>query len=62
MFIHTDQPEKVYKELKKTPKPKLLFSDDEYVSTLEKRESDLIEKLADRNGSIGISNVRIGKD
>ena len=62
VFIHTDQPEKVYKELKKTPKPKLLFSDDEYVSTLEKHESDLIEKLADRNGRIGISKVRIGKD
>ncbi len=62
VFIDTDQPDKVYKELKKTPKPKLLFSDEEYVSTLEKHESDLIERLADRSGRIGISMVRIGPD
>ena len=62
VFIDTDQPEKVYKELKKTPKPKLLFSDDEYVSTLEKHESDLMERLADPKGRIGISKVRIGTD
>lgn len=62
VFIDTDQPDMVYKELKKTPKPKLLFSDDEYVSALEKHESDFIEKLADENGRIGISTVRIGTD
>ena len=62
VFVDTDQPEKVYKELKKTPKPNLLFSDDEYVSTLEKHESDLMEKLVDRNGRIGISKVRVGID
>ena len=58
----TDQPDRVYKELKKTPKPKLLFSDEEYVSRLEKHESDLMERLADRSGRIGISRVRIGMD
>ncbi len=62
VFIDTDQPENVYKELKKAPKPKLLFSDEEYVSTLEKHESDLMERLADRSGRIGISGVRIGMD
>lgn len=62
VFIDTDQPDRVYKELKKTPKPRLLFSDDEYVSTLEKHESALMEKLADKNGMIGISRVRIRED
>lgn len=62
VFIDTDQPENVYKELKKAPKPKLLFSDDEYVATLEKRESDLMGQLADRDGRIGISKIRINAD
>ena len=62
VFIDTDQPERVYRELKKTPKPKLLFSDEEYVSTLEKHESDFMEQLADRKGRIGISNVGIDGD
>lgn len=62
VFVDTDKPERVYKELKKTPRPKLLFSDDNYVSTLEKHESDFMERLADRNGRIGISRVRIGTD
>lgn len=62
VFIDTDQPERVYKELKKTPKPKLLFSDDECVSTLEKHESDLMGRLADAKGRIGLSRLKIGRD
>lgn len=62
VFIDTDEPERVYKELKKAPSPKLLFSDDEYVSALEKHESEFMERLADRDGMIGISKVRIGAD
>ncbi len=62
VFIDTDQPEKVYKELKRTPKPKLLFSDDMYISTLEQHESDLMGSLADKNGIIGISGVQIAGD
>lgn len=62
VFIETDQPDKVYQELKKTPKPKLLFSDDEYVMALEKHETDFMEKIADRDGRVGISKVRIGED
>ena len=62
VFIDTDQPEKVYKELKRTPKPKLLFSDDEYISTLEEHESDLMKKIADRDGIVGISRVRVTGD
>lgn len=62
IFIDTDQPDRVHRELKKAPRPKLLFSDDEYVSTLDKHESDLMEKLSDRSGRIGISRIRIGTD
>lgn len=39
-----------------------MFSDDEYVSTLEEHETELMERLADRRGRIGISRVRIGVD
>lgn len=62
VFIDTDQPDRVYGELKKTPRPKLLFSDDQYISALERHESDLMEMIADKNGVIGISKVRIGSD
>lgn len=62
VFIDTDQPEKVYKELKKAPKPRLLFSSDAAVSTMEQHESDLMEKLADQNGVINLSKVKVKKD
>ncbi len=62
VFIDTDQPDRVFGELKKASRPKLLFSDEAYVSALEPQESDFMEKLADRNGVIGISVVNIAGD
>lgn len=62
VFIDTDEPDRVYRELKKTPTPKLLFSDDECIAMLEKQESDFMAGLADKNGRIGISKVTIGVD
>jgi len=62
VFIETDQPEKVYRELEKAPRPRLLFSDDEYVSALEQHESDFMEAISDKNGVIGISAVRVAGD
>ena len=62
VFIDTDQPEQVHRELKKTPGPRLLFSDDEYVSTLGQQESDFMEMIADKSGDIGLSMVRVGSD
>lgn len=62
VFIDTNQPDKVYKELKKVPYPQLLFSDEEFVSTLEKQESDFMELIADRNGVIKISEIRVADD
>lgn len=58
IFIDTDQPDRVYKELKRASGPKLLFSSDEYVAAMEQYESNLMEKLADNNGIIGMSAVR----
>lgn len=62
VFIETDRPEIVHRELKRASGPKLLFSDDGYVSTLEQRESDFMEMIADKDGVIPISNVRVKDD
>ena len=59
VFVDTDDPDRVYRELKKAPRPKLLFSDDQYVSTLEQKESELLELMADKGGVIGISRVAV---
>jgi len=59
VFVDTDDPDREYRELKKVPRPKLLFSDDEYVSTLEQKESDFMELIADKSGVIGISRVAV---
>lgn len=62
VFIDTDRPESVYKELKRVPKPKLLFSDDIYISALETHESNLMGTLADKSGIIGMSRVQVAGD
>ncbi len=62
LFIVTDQPEAVHRELKKAPQPRLLFSDDSYVAVLEAQEAALIEALSDESGEIGISKVRVSDD
>lgn len=59
VFIATDHPEAVHRELKRAPRPKLLFSDDGYVAILEANEAALIEALSDESGEIGISKVRV---
>lgn len=62
VFVETDQPENVYRELKKVPRPRLLFSDDDYVSRLEEQETALMEMISDKNGLIGISGVHVAGD
>ncbi len=59
VFIATDQPEAVHRELKKTSQTRLLFSDDSCVAILEAQEAALIEALSDENGEIGISRVKV---
>ncbi len=61
VFIATDQPEAVHRELKKLSEPRLLGTD-AGASTLEKKESDLMEQLADAEGEIGLSKVRVDDD
>ncbi|MCR2047489.1 hypothetical protein NSB25_09375 [Acetatifactor muris] len=61
VFIATDHPEAVYRELKKLPKPRMLGAD-AWASILEKKESDLMERLADTEGEIGLSRVRVDSD
>ena len=36
-----------------------MFSNDQYVSTLEQKESELLELMADKGGVIGISRVAV---
>lgn len=59
VFIATDHPEAVHRELKRAPQPKLLFSDDGCVTVLEAQEAALIEAISDESGEIGISKVRV---
>ena len=62
IFITTDKPEQVHRELKKAEKPKILWSNDEYVATLEKREEELMEKITgyhENPGEIGLSKIAV---
>lgn len=59
IFISTDQPEAVHRELKKSSKPRLLFSSDAYIAMLETREAALLEAITDGGGEIAISKVRV---
>lgn len=62
VFIETDRPEAVHRELKRVSGPRLLFSDDTYVTTLEPKESDFMKTIASKDGVIPISNVRVKDD
>lgn len=57
VFIDTDRPEEVYRALKKSSGHRLLFGSDDYVATLEARESEFMESITNRAGEIGISEV-----
>lgn len=60
VFIETNQPETVYRELKKASKY-LLFSDEHFVSVLAEDDRKLLEQITDRTGRIGLSVVRVKK-
>lgn len=62
VFIITDKPEAVYRELEKAPRPRLLFSHEESISTLETGEADFMGKIVNESGEIGVSKVKIGED
>lgn len=59
VFIDTDQPEAVNRELRRTPHQGMLFSSDTFVSALQKQETDFIESIMDQDGEIGLSKVSV---
>lgn len=61
VFITTDQPEKVYKELRQASKPCLLFSSEECVSTLKEHEADFMERITGDGKSCGLGEIAVSK-
>lgn len=59
VFIDTDRPEAVYRELERVPGQRLLFSCREYVHALTPREEAFLERITDRDGGIGLSGVSV---
>lgn len=62
VFITTDKPERIHKELKRAQKPGLLWSAEDYVATLELEEADLIERITqyhNKPGEIALSQVMV---
>jgi transcriptional antiterminator NusG len=59
VFIETEQPEDVYKELKRSISCRLLFANDDYVVTLGEQEAEFMESITNKVGEIGISQVRV---
>ncbi len=59
VFIDTDQPEVVYRELKRAPDRQLLFSSGAFVSALKGCEVEFMEGITDEGGSIALSRVRV---
>lgn len=65
VFIATEEPEQLYRALKKVPDHGLLAGSDDYVGRLEDAEAEFIEKIAGegrRAGEIGLSYIRVGDD
>ena len=59
VFIHTDQPEAVCRELKKVPGRELLYGGGECVTALERQEAEFMERITDEDGIIGVSKVEV---
>lgn len=59
VFIDTDQPGAVHRELKQVPGFCLLFSDDAFISILKKEEERFLSCISDEDGQIGLSEIDI---
>ncbi|MCI9141327.1 MAG: hypothetical protein HFH87_01740 [Lachnospiraceae bacterium] len=59
VFIDTDRPEEVGRELKGTSGLQLLFGSAAFVTTVKAQESEFMELLMDEEGEIGLSEVRV---
>lgn len=65
VFIATDEPEKIHRELKRAPEYRLLGSDDAYISVLEGVEADFIGRItgeSGKQGEIALSKIRVLED
>lgn len=59
VFIDTDRPEAVHRKVKQVPGLCLLFSDNTFVSVMEKEETGFLSLIADGEGKIGLSEIDI---
>lgn len=59
VFIETDRPEAVHRELGKVPGRQLLFSGDGSLHTLEKEEAEFLGRISDRSGKIELSRISL---
>lgn len=65
VFITTDKPERVHRELERAGKPGVLWGSDEYVTTLQREEADLMERItgdAIKPGEIPLSQITVEED
>lgn len=65
VFITTDKPERVHRELERAGKPGVLWGSDEYVATLQREEADLMERItgdAAKPGEIPLSQITVEED
>ncbi len=62
VFIVTDRPEEVCRELDSRSGPRLLFGSRAYAAALEGKESALMERLVDEKGEIAVSKVKVSED
>lgn len=65
VFITTDKPERVHRELERAGKPGVLCGSDEYVATLQREEADLMERItgdAIKPGEIPLSQITVEED
>lgn len=62
VFIDTDRPEEVHKQLRKTCGQELLFGGDPFVTTVKAQEAEFMELLMNPEGEIGLSEIRVEDD
>ena len=62
VFIDTDCPEEVHKQLRKTCGQELLFGGEPFVTTVKAQEAEFMELLMNPEGEIGLSEIRVEDD
>lgn len=62
VFIDTEYPETVNRELKKTSVRGLLSEREGFITTLREQEVIFLELITDKKGEIGLSEVRVEED